>query len=121
MDKTLRILSIVGIGILSTYLALIGWYQAIQIRDFLPQWHDGHASHCLPGDLGNLCTIYGDRFGAIAMGVIVSLFFYPSVLTYFASKPKHVNQQTLFLSSALVLTLILIIHFSGLILYLTAD
>lgn len=111
----------VAIGLLVIYLIGIGLYQSVQIIEFLPNWRDGLTPNCPPDYLGNLCSIWPDRFGSIAFGIVVSLLLSPAVLVYMATLPKKLSAGKIILIYLISLLIISIVHFSGYILYITAD
>jgi len=81
--KTINFLSAVLSVLLVGITLAVGWYQIAQIVDFMPNGH-GYKQICdLPINKNSgQCTIWPDRFGMIAMGIVVPVTLSPFILIF---------------------------------------
>lgn len=106
-------LSVLMIGI----TLVVGWYQAVQIIDFVPSDFNNRGDKWCQFDTSNLCAVWPDRLGLIAMGVIVPILLGPFVLIYMNTvrHPWPLKKRLIVWSSIVVASFL--VYLSGLIIY----
>jgi|GEM_PF-2784721 len=107
------ILSVIMIGV----TLVVGWYQMVQIIDFLPGNFGLENDKWCKVDTSNLCTIYPDRFSMIALGVIVPVVLGPFVLVFLNTmkNPLPLKKGLLIWFSIMIVSVF--VYLSGIILY----
>lgn len=106
-------LSVIMIGV----TLAVGWYQTVQIIDFLPGSYGLENDKWCKIDTSNLCTIYLDRFSMIALGVIVPIVLGPFILVFLNTmkSPLPLKKRLLIWSSIMFVSVL--VYLSGIILY----
>lgn len=117
MRRILHILSGIICALLLLYLVGVGIYQAQQLIAFMPGGPEAHAGCKAVKVGGNICTIYPDRFGTIAMGSIFPLILSPFILVFLQTRKVSPSAKRTVLIHASVLFGIVVVHFSGLVIY----
>lgn len=118
MKRIVAIASGFFVACMFVYLICVGWYQAVQLTDFVPHGRE-YVTLCrdTPGWHGSQCEIYAERFGAIAFGIIIALLLFPALPIFLESTRILKSRNYRVIACLITFALIVIVHFSGVLTY----
>jgi hypothetical protein len=117
MRKVINIISAILSVIMIGVTLAVGWYQTLQIVDFLPGSYGLENDKWCKVDTSNLCTIWPDRFSMIAFGVIVPIAFGPFVLVFLNTMANPLPLKKRLLTWFSIMIVSILVYLSGIILY----
>jgi len=117
MRKIINILSAILSFVMVGVTLAVGWYQTVQIIDFLPGSYGLENDKWCRFDTSTLCTIYPDRLSMIAFGCIVPIILGPFILVFLntVKRPWPLKKRLIVWFSIMAASFL--VYLSGIILY----